>query len=882
MLEKSYNPQECEQKIYKKWEDNGLLKAKEDTSKPVFSLVMPPPNVTGSLHMGHALDDSLPDVVLRYKRMKGYDVLWQPGMDHAGIATQMVVERELAKDNISKHDLGREKFIEKVWEWKEKSGGQIVNQLRRLGVSADWSRGRFTMDEGLSKAVAKVFVALYKEGLIYKDKRLVNWDSKLQTAISDVEVEQRETVGKMWYFRYLAEDNKDEFITVATTRPETMFGDMAVAVAADDERYKHLVGKNVLIPIINRPIPVIVDEHADKDKGTGAVKITPAHDFNDFEVGKRHNLQMINILDKYARLNENVPAEFQGMTCLEARPLVLNKIKELGQFVKEEDNPMTIPYGDRSGVIIEPWLTDQWYVDAAKLAPEAIRVVETDEIQFIPASWKNTYFEWMRNIQPWCISRQLWWGHQIPVWYAEDGTEFCEETEDLAIAAAEKHFGKKVELTRDPDVLDTWFSSGLWPFTTLGWPDEDNYYLKRYYPTSLLITGFDIIFFWVARMIMMGTHFKKQIPFKQVLFHGLVRDAKGQKMSKSKKNGIDPLELIDKYGADALRFALLIQAGQGRDVLISDSRCEAYRNFATKVWNAARFCEMNGCKNVTDFKPENVKLPVNAWILSKFKGAADKIAKDIEVYSINEACSEVYHFVWDCFCDWYLELIKPVFFGENEEEKAEVRATAAFVLDGILKILHPFMPFVTEEIWGNIAERASMLMAQSWPEIPFIADKEKVDNVDTVIGLVSLIRSTKVNVNIPASTKVVIKIKDANSEQKNLVCAFDKEIKTLARVSDISFDDNIAKGDATAVYAGMTIMLPIADFIDVEKEKARLTKEADNLANFIKSSNAQLNNESFTSKAPAEVVEGKVKARDEAMVKLDKINEALKIILAIK
>ena len=882
MLEKSYNPQDSEQKIYKKWEEQGLLKASEDKGKPVFSLVMPPPNVTGSLHMGHALDDSLPDVVLRYKRMKGYDVLWQPGMDHAGIATQMVVERELAKESVSKHDLGREKFVEKVWEWKEKSGGQILNQLRRLGASADWSRGRFTMDEGLSKAVAKVFVTLYKEGLIYKDKRLVNWDSKLQTAISDVEVEQKETVGKMWYFRYLAEDNKDEYITVATTRPETMFGDMAVAVAADDERYKHLIGKNVLIPIVNRPIPVITDEHADKDKGTGAVKITPAHDFNDFEVGKRHNLQMINILDKYARLNENVPPEYQGMTCLEARPLVLEKIKELGQFVKEEDNPMSIPYGDRSGVIIEPWLTDQWYVDAAKLAPEAIRVVETDEIQFIPASWKNTYFEWMRNIQPWCISRQLWWGHRIPVWYAEDGTEFCEETEELAYAAAEKHFGKKVELTRDSDVLDTWFSSALWPFTTLSWPDEDSDYLKRYYPTSLLITGFDIIFFWVARMIMMGMHFKKQIPFKQVLFHGLVRDGKGQKMSKSKKNGIDPLDLIAKYGADALRFALLIQAGQGRDVLISDSRCEAYRNFATKVWNAARFCEMNGCfENNWAFNPLTAKSPVNVWILSKFADAAKKIGKDIESYAINEACSEVYHFVWDCFCDWYLELIKPVFFGENEAEKAEVRATAAFVLEGILKILHPFMPFITEELWANTAERNSMLMAQEWPDTDFAVDESKAAAVDMVIGLISLIRSTKVSVNIPASTKVTIKLKDTNAEQKDIITSFDKEIKTLAKLSEITFDDNLSKGDATAVYNGMTVMLPIADFIDVEKEKSRLNKEAESLEAFIKSSNAQLNNEAFTSKAPASVVEGKVKARDEAMVKLDKINEALKIIMAI-
>lgn len=881
MLDKSYNPQESEKKIYEKWEKQGLLKAKVDNDKPVFSLVMPPPNVTGCLHMGHALDDSLPDVILRYKRMKGYDVLWQPGTDHAGIATQIVVEKELAKESISRHDLGRDRFVEKVWEWKEKSGGKIINQLKSLGVSADWDRERFTMDSGLSEAVCKVFVSLYKEGLIYKDKRLVNWDSKLQTAISDVEVEQRETVGKMWYFKYPVQGMENEFITVATTRPETMFGDMAVAVAADDERYAHLVGKKVLIPIINRPIPVITDEHADKEKGTGAVKITPAHDFNDFEVGKRHNLEMLNILDKYAKLNDKVPEEFQGKTCLEARPMVLSKIKELGLFVKEEDNPMTIPYGDRSGVIIEPWLTDQWYVDAAKLAPEAIRVIEDGEIQFIPSSWKNTYFEWMKNIQPWCISRQLWWGHQIPVWYAEDGKEFCEESEEKALSEAEKYYGKKVKLVRDTDVLDTWFSSALWPFTTLGWPNENNPYLKRYYPTSLLVTGFDIIFFWVARMIMMGLHFRREIPFKQVLFHGLVRDAKGQKMSKSKGNGLDPLDLINRYGADALRFALLIQAGQGRDVLISDARCEAYRNFATKVWNAARFCEMNGCEFNTEFNPENVVYPVNVWILSKFKFSADKIAKDIENYAINEACNEVYHFVWDYFCDWFLESVKPVLSGENNSIKEETKNTAFFVLSGILKILHPFMPFVTEEIWANVINKNEMLMAQAWPDTDFNLSKDKAEDVDIIIGLISLIRSTKVSVNIPVSAKIKIKLKDASEKQKKLLSTFEKEIKTLAKLDDFTFVDELEKGDATSVYAGMTIMFPLADFIDVDKEKERLTKEVVNLTSFIEKSNAQLENKTFTSKAPAEIVEGKVKARDEAIIKLDKINEVLKIISAI-
>ena len=878
MLDKNYNPHETESEIYKKWEEKGLFKSDVNSKKPPFSLVMPPPNVTGSLHMGHALDDSLPDVVLRYKRMRGFDVMWQPGTDHAGIATQMVVERELAKEKISRHDLGREKFVEKVWEWKAVSGGKIIEQLRRLGVSADWSRQRFTMDEGLSKVVTKVFVSLYKEGLVYRDKRLVNWDSKMQTAISDIEVNQVETLGKMWYFNYPVEGSeKGEAITVATTRPETMFGDTAVAVSADDERYKHLIGKNVILPIVNRPIPVVADEHADPTKGSGAVKITPAHDFNDFEVGKRHNLPLINILDNNAKLNDNVPEEFRGLACLEARPLVLAKIKELGLFVKEEDNPMTIPYGDRSNVVIEPWLTDQWYVDAKKLAVKAMEVVKTKEIEFIPENWEATYFEWMNNIQPWCISRQLWWGHQIPVWYDDEGGIFCEETEEEALAAAEKLHGKKVALRRDEDVLDTWFSSQLWPFATFDWPDESDVYFKRYYPTSLLVTGFDILFFWVARMIMAGTHLTGKVPFKQVFFHGLVRDGKGQKMSKSKNNGIDPLDMINKYGADALRFALLIQAGHGRDVLISDERCEAYRNFATKIWNAARFCEMNGCKPNPDFKSDRVELPINAWMINELFDAADSVAKSLDNYEFNDACNTVYHFIWGEFCDWYLEMAKTIFLSDNEAEKQETRDTAAYVLDNILKILHPFMPFITEELWGKIADRKQMLMEQTWPSVKVADDDEVFSHVDWLVDFISAIRSTRAEVNIPAGSKISLRIKDATKAQKDRVGLFVDNIKTMARVEDIAFTDEAQEGAVAVVFDGMTAFIPLAGLIDVAKEKERLNKELLNLKGFVERTNAQLANEGFTAKAPKSVIEGKIKARDEAEVSIAKIADALEL-----
>ena len=595
MLDKTYRPAEVEEKIYALWESSGAFTADGASAAAPYCIMMPPPNVTGSLHMGHALTFTLQDILVRYHRLRGLDVLWQPGCDHAGIATQMVVERRLEEQDLTRHSLGREKFIERVWQWKAESGDTITRQLRRLGTSPDWSRERFTMDEGLSAAVRKVFVDLFRQGLIYKDKRLVNWDPKLRTAISDLEVEQREVTGKMWYFKYPVEGRERQYLTVATTRPETMLGDTAVAVHPDDGRYKGLVGETCVLPIVDRPIPVIADDYADPEKGTGAVKITPGHDFNDFEVGRRHGLEMINVLDGDARLNDNAPERYRGLGRYEAREKVVAEMESLGLVERVEENPMTLPYGDRSGVVIEPWLMDQWFVDAKTLAQPGIEAVEKGDIRFVPEAWAKTYFEWMRNIQPWCISRQIWWGHQIPAWYGPDGEVFVEFTEADAHAAAEKHYGRTVELRRDEDVLDTWFSSALWPFSTLGWPGETPE-LERYYPTDVLVTGFDIIFFWVARMIMMGLHFLGRVPFRTVYIHALVRDVQGQKMSKSKGNIIDPLVLIDSYGTDALRFTLAALAVQGRDIRLAESRVEGYRNFATKLWNAARFCQMNGCR----------------------------------------------------------------------------------------------------------------------------------------------------------------------------------------------------------------------------------------------------------------------------------------------
>ncbi|HEY8579505.1 MAG TPA: valine--tRNA ligase, partial [Beijerinckiaceae bacterium] len=764
MMDKTFDPAAVEARIARVWEETEAFKAgrPDRAGAEPYAIVIPPPNVTGSLHMGHALNNTLQDILCRFERMRGKDVLWQPGMDHAGIATQMVVERQLMeRQEPGRREMGREKFLERVWSWKAESGGSIVAQLKRLGASCDWSRERFTMDEGLSKAVAKVFVELYREGLIYKDKRLVNWDPKLLTAISDLEVQQVETKGHLWRFNYPLEgavyDPEDPatFITVATTRPETMLGDTAVAVHPENERLGHLIGRHAILPLVGRRIPIVGDDYADPEKGTGAVKITPAHDFNDFEVGRRHDLPLVNVFDQEARLvlAENpgfvadVPASdelaatiaaLDGKERFAARALVVEMMQARGMCPLIEPYVHTVPHGDRSGVVIEPWLTDQWYVDAKTLAQPALEAVRDGRTLFVPKNWEKTYFDWLENIQPWCVSRQLWWGHQIPAWYSPWGGVYVAETEEEAFAQALADGVERDALTveeanalaedpqrlaetirRDEDVLDTWFSSALWPFSTMGWPDERDPALARWYPTSTLVTGFDIIFFWVARMMMMGLHFMKEVPFRDVYIHALVRDEKGAKMSKSKGNVIDPLNLIDQYGADALRFTLAAMAAQGRDIKLATSRVEGYRNFATKLWNAARFAEMNGCARVPGFRPAGVDETLNKWIVGQVAAAAADVTEAIEAYRFNDAANAAYRFVWNVFCDWYLELAKPILQGADGHAKTETRATAAWTLDQIAKLLHPFMPFLTEELWAiKGAEgppRQSILALAAWP-----------------------------------------------------------------------------------------------------------------------------------------------------------------------
>lgn len=873
MLEKNYNPKDFEEKIYEKWENDGDFKPDMRSNREAFSIVIPPPNVTGVLHMGHALDDTLQDILIRYNRMLGKKVLWQPGTDHAGIATQMVVERNLAKEGITRHDLGREKFIEKVWEWRKQSGGTICRQLRRLGASCDWSRERFTMDEGLSRAVRKIFVSLYKDGLIFKAKKLVNWDPKLGTAVSDLEVVQKETVGKMYYYKYPIEGTEGEYIHIATTRPETMFGDTAVAVSKDNPKLAHLIGKNCIIPIINRVIPIVGDEHADPEKGTGAVKITPAHDFNDFEVGKRHNLPMINVLNPDATMNENTP--YAGLTTMEARAKTIEKLTELGLMDKIEDHPMVIPYGDRSGVVIEPLMTDQWFVDAPKLAVAAIKAVENGDMQFVPKSYEKTYFEWMRNIQPWCISRQLWWGHQMPIWYGPDDEIFCEENEEEAKAAATKYYGKEVELTRETDVLDTWFSSGLWAFSTMGWPDETEF-LKTFYPTSVLVTGFDIIFFWVARMMMMSMYMMKRVPFKKCYIHGLVRDEQGRKMSKSKGNTVDPMETIEKYGADALRFFMAAMETQGRDINLSDSRIQGYRNFATKLWNAARFCEMNECYSVKDFDVTSAKLEISKWIMAKAKEASAEVTENLNNFRFSDAANAVYQFIWGTFCDWYIELIKPIFYGENADEIKEIRAVTAWTLDRILVMLHPFMPFITEELWDNLTVRSGKLIHAAWPtdETVNAADKNEIDRA---IDIISAIRSLRSAMNLPAGAKLHAFVKDAAAETLSVVERQKALICKLARLEELDALGNreVTKDMVQTVSREAAILIPLKGVVDFEAERARLQKELETLNKNLEGYSRKLNNESFVAKAPAAVVAEEKRRQAEAQENKAKVEEAL-------
>lgn len=878
MLDKTYDPKNFEEKIYAEWEAAGDFKPNMNKNKEAFAVVIPPPNVTGVLHMGHALDDTLQDILIRYNRMLGKNVLWQPGMDHAGIATQMVVERNLAAEGITRHDLGREKFIETVWQWKEKSGGTICKQLRRLGASCDWSRARFTMDEGLSRAVHKIFVRLYKDGLIYKAKKLVNWDSKFMTAVSDLEVVQKETVGKMYYYKYPIKGEEGEFVHIATTRPETMFGDTAVAVSKDNEKLKHLIGKECIIPIINRAIPIVADDHADPEKGTGAVKITPAHDFNDFEVGKRHNLPLINILNPDATLNENTP--FAGMDTQSARKATIAKLEELGFMEKIEDHPMVIPYGDRSNVVIEPMLTDQWFVDAPTLAKEAIRAVEDGEMQFVPKSYEKTYFEWMRNIQPWCISRQLWWGHQMPIWYGPDGEIFCEENEEEAQAAADRHYGSRVELTRETDVLDTWFSSGLWAFSTLGWPDKSEY-LDTFYPTSVLVTGFDIIFFWVARMMMMSMYVMKKVPFKKAYIHGLVRDEQGRKMSKSKGNTVDPMEIIEKYGADALRFFMAAMETQGRDINVSEARIQGYRNFATKLWNSARFGEMNECALPADFDENGVKHPVNRWIVAKVKEATVELTENLDNFRFSDAANTVYQFVWGAFCDWYIEMIKPILYGSNEEEKAETRAAFAWVLNRILVILHPFMPFITSELWNNTGTRSERLINVSWPKNESF-DTAAIGDIDWVIELIGSIRSLRAEMNLPAGAKLTVLLKGANADSLAHLLRFKPIICSLARLEDIcGYEDEITPDMVQSVFREASLLIPLKGVVDFAAERERLQKELAGLEQNLAGYERKLSNPSFVERAPAAVVEEEKRRRAEALENKAKVEEALARIVGL-
>jgi len=906
MLDKTFDPRAAEPRLYAMWESSGLFAPKTDGAAEAYSIVIPPPNVTGSLHIGHALNNTLQDILARYHRMRGKSVLWLPGTDHAGIATQMVVERQLAAaGNIGRRDMGRDAFVAKVWEWKAESGGTIVQQLRRLGASCDWSRERFTLDEGLNAAVRKVFVELHRKGLIYRDKRLVNWDPQFQTAISDLEVEQREVDGHYWHFAYpladgvtyehpIAFDDEGratewetrDFIVVATTRPETMLGDTGVAVHPDDARYAGLVGKFVTLPIVGRRIPIVADDYADPTKGSGAVKITPAHDFNDYAVGKRQGLTAINIFDEYARLKssvfdeftwghrapnpdgtvfadtdvagetgyDRVPAELRGLDRFAARKAIVARAEEEGWLREIEKTRHVVPHGDRSGVVIEPWLTDQWYVDAATLAQPALKAVEQGDTVFEPKSYEKIYFEWLRNIEPWCISRQLWWGHRIPAWYDSDGNIYVAETEEEAIAQA----GGKA-LTQDEDVLDTWFSSALWPFSTMGWP-EDTDDLKRFYPTSDLVTAADIIFFWVARMMMMGLHFMDEVPFKRVIINGLVRDEKGQKMSKSKGNVIDPLTIIDELGADPLRFTMAILSGT-RDIKLSKQRIEGYRNFGTKLWNAARFSQMNECARVDGFDPATMTQIINRWVRGELTKTERQVSEAIEGGRFDDAASALYRFVWNVFCDWYLELAKPVFQGTDEAAKAETRAMTAWTLDQTLKLLHPVMPFITEELWAELgkagaARDEAMLLGAAWPALPDVfMDADAEAEIGWLVDLVGEIRGLRGEMNVPPAAKPPLTFVSPDATTEARVQRHRDLILTLARVSHIGVSETAPDGAVTIVSGGSAAALSLAGVIDVTAELARLSKEIAAADSDIGHVMKKLGNPNFVERAAPAVIE---------------------------
>ena len=873
-LDKSFAPAEIEPALYEGWEREGAFACDPSSNAAPFTIMIPPPNVTGSLHMGHALTFTVQDVLIRYRRMTGRDTLWQPGTDHAGIATQMVVERLLEAEGIDRRELGRKKFVERVWQWKAESGGTITRQLRRLGASLDWPRERFTMDDGLAAAVKQEFLTLYREGLIYRDRRLVNWDPKLLTAISDLEVEQQEIRSSLWYLRYPIVGEPGRFIIVATTRPETMLGDTAVAVHPSHPVLSGLIGKFAVLPLVGRAIPIVADEYADPEKGTGAVKITPAHDFNDFEVGRRHDLPMPSVLDKTARVTLAEIADalravdgvadpafvrsLEGMERFAARKAIVAELERLELVEKIEPHTHQVPHGDRGGVPIEPLLTTQWYCNVGVLAKPAIEAVETGRTVFVPKQWENTYFAWMRDIQPWCISRQLWWGHRIPAWYGPDGEVFVAGDEAEAAGLALKHYGRETDLVQDEDVLDTWFSSCLWPFSTLGWPEKTPE-LARYYPGDVLVTGFDIIFFWVARMMMMGLHFMKDVPFRTVYIHGLVRDERGQKMSKSKGNAMDPLELIDRYGADALRFTICALTGPGRDVKLGESRVRDFRGFITKLWNAARFCEMNDVRVVAGFDPGSVRSPLCRWILDAANHAVTEATTALEAYRFDEYALGGYRFVWNTYCDWFLEFAKPVFAeGADPAAAAETRATAAHVLGLILRMLHPAIPFVTEELWHRFGYGAEFtLIREPWPVPAAVPDAEAArEELDWVVRLIGLVRSVRTEMNVPPSSPAPVLLRDAPAGVMARAERWMEAIRRMARASEVrALDGAMPEGSAQAVLDEATVVLPLAGLIDLTVERNRLAGARDKALAEAEKMARKLANPEFVARAKPEVVE---------------------------
>jgi valyl-tRNA synthetase len=896
-IDKTFDPAVIEAKWYAHWESTGAFRPDRPHAEP-YTIVNPPPNVTGSLHIGHALDNTLQDILIRHARLQGKDALWVVGTDHAGIATQMVVERQLNAQGQKRTDFTRDEFVAKVWEWKAESGGEITGQLRRLGCSMDWENERFTMDEGFSKAVIKVFVELYNQGLLYRDKRLVNWDPGLKTAISDLEVETREINGKFWHFKYPLEDGSG-YISVATTRPETMLADMAVAVNPSDERYAHLVGKNVRLPITGRLIPIVTDEHADPELGSGAVKITPGHDFNDFEVGKRAGFKasdMFNMLDGEGRVVQTadglIPAEYIGQYRFgiegeptNARKMVVEAMDTLGLLEKVEDRVIQTPFGDRSNQVIEPWLTDQWYVDAETLAKPAIEAARKGKtnggFDIVPKSWEKTYFNWMENIQPWCVSRQLWWGHQIPAWFAADGRCYVAETEEAAQALA----GAGVELTRDPDVLDTWFSSALWPFGTLGWPDDagavSQTMLNRHYPNDVLISGFDILFFWDARMAMQGMHFMKEVPWKTLYLHGLVRAADGSKMSKSKGNTVDPLGLIDAYGADALRFFMAAMESQGRDIKMDESRVAGYRNFATKLWNAARFAQSNGISGSHSVQAPKAELAVNRWIIGEVVSTVEKLNKAFAEFRFDGMADLLYHMVFDQFCDWYLELIKPAFIdGEKGEMDEESKIVAGWVLDQILVMLHPFMPFITEELWHALSDvdhpRASDIIHAQWPEPNATVDAEAVAEINWVIDTISKTRSFKAELNIAPGTRLSANIADPQTATIAIIERQGAALSRLGRIDAFAYAPVETNNVAQIVVGEDTIVFALDGVIDLDAERSRITKAIEAATKERDALAGRLSNAAFVEKAKPEAVEKARADHAEKAAEAEQLTAALK------